>query len=165
MIRIELKEEALVAGLARLSAGLDDMTPVMNQIGEYLITSTKKRFGKGVDPDGNPWAANSPVTLARKKGTRPLFGESNQLNTQIFHEAGPTQVEVGSPMVYAGVQQFGAAQGEFGAFIGKDKKGRDHFHSIPWGDVPARPFIGVSEEDETALTKIVEVYLAGLVQP
>ena len=150
MITLDLKEEALVAGLARLSAGLDDMTPVMNQIGEYLIKATTKRFGAGVDPDGNPWAANSPVTLARKKGKRPLFGASNELNTQIFHEAGPTQVEVGSNRVQAAMMQFGGTKAAF-----------PHL----WGDIPARPFIGVSPEDETALVEIVEEYLAGLAQP
>lgn len=150
MITLDLKEEALVAGLARLSAGLDDMTPVMEDIGEYLVRSTKKRFGEGVDPDGNPWAANSPVTLGRKSDPRPLFGTSGQLNQQIFHEAGPTQVEVGSNRVQAAMMQFGGT--------------KDAFPHL-WGDIPARPFIGLSDQDETALTEIVEEYLAGLVQP
>ena len=149
MITLDLKEEALVAGLARLSAGLDDMTPVMDQIGLYLVESTVRRFGEGVDPDGNPWAANSPVTLARKSDPRPLFREGN-LSDKIFHEAGPDQVEVGSNRVQAAMMQFGGTKAAF-----------PHL----WGDIPARPFIGVSPEDETALVEIVEEYLAGLAQP
>ena len=59
----------------------------------------------------------------------------------------------------AAVMQFGAEQGEFGAFIGKDSKGRDHLHHIPWGDIPARPFLGFSEEDRTSFIAQIEDWL------
>jgi phage gpG-like protein len=52
--------------------------------------------------------------------------------------------------------QFGAAQGEFGARIGKDKNGRDFFTTIPWGDIPARPFLGVGPDDENAIIQDIE---------
>jgi phage virion morphogenesis protein len=162
MIKLELHDDALIAGLARLSDGLDDMPDVMGEIGEYLVRSTKERFNEGTAPDGTPWAKNSPVTLARKNDPNPLI-DTKALFENIFHEAGRNEVQVGSSRDQAAVMQFGAAQGEFGAFIGKDKRGRDHFHHLPWGDIPARPFLGLSDEDETALVGIIEEYLAGLV--
>ncbi|WP_370584767.1 hypothetical protein [Paracoccus sp. IB05] len=36
---------------------------------------------------------------------------------------------------------------------------------MPWGDIPARPFLGISAEDETNLVELVEEYLTGLVSP
>ena len=47
-------------------------------------------------------------------------------------------VIAGTNKVYAATHQFGAERGEFGA----DRRGRP----IPWGDIPARPFLGVGDE-------------------
>lgn len=147
-MKVEIEDRAFLAALTRLAAGMEDMTEPMNDIGEFLVVSTKRRFGQGTAPDGSPWAANSPVTLARKTDTRPLFGTSGQLNQQIFHEAGPKQVEVGSNRVQAAMMQFGGTKAAF-----------PHL----WGDIPARPIIGLSDEDETAILDIVTEWLDGLV--
>jgi phage gpG-like protein len=167
-MKVEFDDKVFRAALNRLAAGMDDMTEPMDQIGEFLVVTTKRRFETGIAPDGTSWAQNSPVTLARKKETRPLIGESKSLSRGINHEASRHEVVVGSPMIYAGVQQRGAAQGEFGAAIGRTKpsdkrpRSQDYFFPIPWGNIPARPFIGLSEEDETGLLDIVTEWLDGL---
>ena len=124
MFTVEIKNDSVTAGLARASGQLDDMTPVMDQIGEYLVMSTKERFKAGVSPEGVKWAPKSATTLARygarksnRVDTRPLFGPSGMLSSQIHHEASPTQLEVGSNLVYAAVQQFGAGKGQFGNMV------------------------------------------------
>ena len=147
MIRIELKDGAVRAALTRLAVGMDDMTAPMEEISKFLVQSTKQRFGEGTAPDGTAWAANSRVTLARKTDSRPLFGTSGNLNQQISHEAGANQVEIGSNRIQAAMMQFGGAKAAF-----------PHL----WGDIPARPFIGLSEEDETGLLEIVTEWLEGL---
>lgn len=161
-MKVEIEDRVFRAALDRLAAGMEDMSKPMDEIGTFIMVTTKRRFEEGTAPDGSPWAPNSPVTLARKKDPRPLIGESGQLGTQISFDAGQREVEIGSLMIYGRVQQLGAAQGAFGAFIGKDKRGRDHFHHIPWGDIPARPFIGLSDEDETGILDIVTEWLEGL---
>jgi phage gpG-like protein len=50
-------------------------------------------------------------------------------------------------MIYAAVQQFGAAKGAFG----RTSRGAP----IPWGNIPARPFLGISAEDEPLMLEIV----------
>ena len=147
MITIKIKDDEITAALTRLSVHLADLRPVMDDIGEYLVKSTKDRFGKGVSPDGVPWAPKSPVTLAaygaRKSNridTRPLFGPSNQLNNQIFHEATSNSVEVGSDRVYAAMMQFGGTKAQFPNL---------------WGNIPARPFLGISPKDETNIVAIL----------
>ena len=82
MFTIELKEDEISAALARPSHALGDMTEVMQDIGEYLVESTKRRFESGAAPDGTPWAAKSPTTIDayERRGDRvdfrPLFGPS-----------------------------------------------------------------------------------------
>ncbi|WP_295081107.1 phage virion morphogenesis protein [Tabrizicola sp.] len=148
MADIIITDDEITGALLRLSAALSDMTPVMEEIGQILTFSTKRRFGEGVSPDGVRWAPKSQTTLNRhgartsnRIDIRPLFGPSGALSSQIFYEAASDSVAWGSPMIYAATQQFGAAQGAFG----RTKRNGP----IPWGNIPARPFLGVSPEDQT----------------
>lgn len=152
MFTIEIKDDEITAALDRLLLDLGDMTEVMQEIGELLMASTKDRFTKGEAPDGSKWAAKSQTTLnaygARKSNrvdSRPLFGPSGMLSSQIFYEVGSNQVEVGSNRVYAAMMQFGGTKAAF-----------PHL----WGDIPARPFLGVSEDDRAGILATVEDWLA-----
>ncbi len=169
MIEIEFKDDEISGGLSRLQAALTDLTPVMQDLGEYFVDSTKQRFMAGTAPDGSPWAPKSEATKAtyRRRGDkvddRPLFGPSGALSSGIFHRAGSDSVAWGSSRIYAGVMQFGAAQGQFGAAMGRTRpsekraSSQDYFSPIPWGDIPARPFLGLSSEDrDVVLEEIAE---------
>ncbi len=57
-------------------------------------------------------------------------------------------MEIGSPSIYAGTHQFGAAKGAFGS----TSKGAP----IPWGDIPARPFLGLSDADEADIRDLID---------
>jgi phage virion morphogenesis protein len=153
---VVIQNDEITGALTRLSVALSDMTPVMQELGEILIDSTKQRFAQGIAPDGSRWAPKSQTTLERygnrtsnKIDVRPLFGPSGSLSSEIYKEVTPDSVSWGSPMVYAGTQQFGAAKGAFGPYSGIDKNGRRYSGVAPWGNIPARPFLGVSPEDET----------------
>lgn len=56
-----------------------------------------------------------------------------------------------SNLVCAAAHQFGMSQG----YAGKTKRGAP----IPWGDIPPRPFLGVSEEDGDRILDILRDYL------
>lgn len=159
MIRVEVEDSAADTALQRLAALVTDMTPLMQELGEYLTTSTKDRFPTGRAPDGTPWAQKSPATLerygARKSNRidrRPLFGPSGMLSSQIHSEAGPTAVEWGSNLIYAATMQFGAAKGAFGTTA--------RGGPIPWGHIPARPFLGLSQTDRASVLDIITEHLA-----
>lgn len=164
MIEMEYNDAQVSAALQGLFDQLAGTVPVMERIGLHLVDSTEDRFAAQVSPEGQPWAPRSKTTIENYERRKLRYGGilhlSGQLGSNIHSEAGPDFVIVGSPEPYAAVMQFGAAQGAFGAFIGKDKLGRDHFHHLPWGDIPARPFLGVSDQDKTDILDIVHEALA-----
>lgn len=154
MITIEINEAQIQAALRGLEEAVSDLSQVMGDIGEALVVSTKKRFGEGKSPAGAPWAAKSPVTIAAyqargdKADTRPLFGPSGDLNSTIHYEHGPDFVRVGSSRPYAAMMQFGGTKAAFPNL---------------WGDIPARPFLGLSDDDqEDILATISEALAAAL---
>jgi phage virion morphogenesis protein len=133
MFTVEIKDQAVVAALARAAAQMDDMSKLTHSLSEILLDSTKERFKKSEAPDGSKWAAKSPVTRQRyPREVRPLFGESRDLYDTIFPESGPDFAAVVSPMSKAAMLHFGGTKEQF-----------PHL----WGDIPARPFLGISQED------------------
>ena len=165
MIKVELDDTDAQALFVRLRDAAADLKPLMQQIGEHLAETTKQRFATSTGPDGAPWAPNAESTYvqlagrykgslhkkgpnkgrvnkggaARMAGKKPLIGETRALSTTINYRAGSDYVEIGSGRVYAAVQQFGAKKHSFTG--GK----------TPWADIPARPFLGLSAEDEAYL--------------
>lgn len=158
MIRIVFNIEPVIARLGRVSQVLDDMTPVFNDIGEYVVEATKKRFTISTAPDGTKWQPKSAATIARyqarKDGNRPkpLIGPSGRLGREINKLATRDQVEIGSALEYSGVMQDGAAQGAFGTAANGSP--------IPWGRIPARVWLGLSDDDNRNILDIADEYLA-----
>lgn len=153
MFAVELKLDEVTAALTKAVAAMEDLTPVMQSIGEILVASTKQRFGTGTSPEGVKWAPKSQVTLnaygARKSNrvdVRPLFGPSGALSSQIFSEPERDQVVVGSPRIYAAMMQFGGLKSAY-----------PHL----WGNIPARPFLGISPTDSTNIVAEIEAWLKG----
>lgn len=169
MITIEVHDQDVLAAFNRLAAANADLGPAWRALGELLTESTKRRFETGTGPDGRRWALNSPVTLAamlaRRKGAfrkgdgklsakgaglvmskKPLIGESKALSTTITYQVAPDSVTIGSPMQYAAMQHFGGSKAEFPRL---------------WGDIPARPFVGVSAQDRGDILEILQNHLLG----
>lgn len=158
MISVQFNAEPIFRRLEAAARVLDDLTPVHQDIGEYMTEATKARFKRSEAPDGSRWRDKSPTTLARYlaqgDGNRPdpLIGPSGRLGREINYFANRGGVELGSALEYASVMQHGARKGAFG----KDQAGRP----IPWGDIPARVWLGISETDERNILDIVDEHLA-----
>lgn len=155
MFSLELKLAETEAALARVRDGLSDMSEVMNEIGEFLAESTQQRIERSLGaPDGTAWAAKSPFT--KSKDRRPLYN-SGEMTRGIFYRYGADYVQVGSGAIQARTMQFGAAAGAFGATA----TGRP----IPWGDIPARPFIGLSDDDQDGIAEALQEWMGRLASP
>lgn len=157
MITQEYTIDEVTPLLDRLQLHLGDMTSVMEDLGELLVEQTKERFKSGTGPDGTRWAPTSETTLdayrARRERAdpRPLLGPTKRLSDDVFSQAGPSSVEWGSSLIYSAVMHFGAAKGAFG----QTSRGS----SIPWGDIPARPWLGVAEDDEPEIIATLQNWL------
>ncbi|WP_242095490.1 phage virion morphogenesis protein [Sphingomonas sp. CROZ-RG-20F-R02-07] len=157
MFSLQFNASAVFDQLDRARAVLDDLTPINEDIGEYMVKATRDRFVSSTAPDGSRWRKKSPTTiaayLARGDGNRPnpLIGPSGRLGKEIAKLVARDAVEIGSALEYSGVMQDGAAKGAFGS----TKTGRP----VPWGDIPARVWLGISAEDERNILDIVDEHL------
>ena len=176
---IEISDRSALDYLRGFLARGGNMRPLMLEIGEDVAEATKKRFDTTTDPDGNAWAPNSEVTLARygslfakkKDGSltkasaqklatkKPGTGETRMLATTINYQMhGDDAVGVGSPMIYAATFHYGAKSGEFGFGMYSSRNGS---FPIPWGDIPSRRFLGLSAADKVNIAELVQSFMLG----
>lgn len=158
-VTITANDQQVSSALQSLMDSIGNIDPVLKEIGEVLIDSTKQRFNTETAPDGSKWESNSVVTLlnyagrfktkqvARIKNKKAGTGETKQLRTQIFYNVTGGELEIGSPMIYAGTFHYGAKKGQYGK-------------RTPWGDIPAREFLGLSEDDRESILDIVQSHFA-----
>ena len=151
-IQIEFDDSQVRAALDALTDAGRDLRPAMKDIGERLLNSARERFVAEEAPDGSAWAPLSEGTLKAKKRNRGrILTEEGHLR-RIAMQADSNSVSIGSPLIYAGTHQFGAEQGAFGV--------TSRGSPIPWGDIPARPFLVDAEgrlarDDERAIVNSV----------
>jgi len=147
-IAIEINDREINSALAELNRVGTNLRPMLTDIGEALVESTKLRFRDSKAPDGSTWRPLSPVTIAlrRKGSSRPLL-DTGRLRNSITRSVTANSVVVGTNVIYAATQHFGASKGQFG------KTRRDA--PIPWGAIPGRPFFGMSTEDRYAVLSIL----------
>jgi phage virion morphogenesis protein len=166
MAELEYNLNELDPALERMLAGLEDKTELMLALGEMLIASTQERIEAGESPDGTPFAPRSPTTLKRYAKLGLSFGkplnQSGDMRRHLHYEADADRVAWGSSAIQSAVMHFGAKKGAFGSYQGKGFGDSTPSVSIPWGDIPARPFVGVSQEDETNISAEIIEWLEGL---
>lgn len=114
-----------------------DMSVLMRDIGEALTESTYDRFRDGVAPDGTPW-----VPLRDGSGRTPLL-DTGAMRDEISPDHGPYWVEI-----RAGAKQARWHQEGTGPFV--ILKARVNHPGLP-----ARPFIGISAEDDALISGLV----------
>ena len=160
-IRMEGLDAAL-AGLRSAAQGLADATPLYDEIGAEGALSTQRRFETETDPDGKIWPKS---WRAKQDGGKTLQGRPPRLLDSITHNAGPNFAEWGSNVLYAAIHNFGgvirAKNGKSLRFSVKGRganRAKDVF--VKSVTIPRRTFIGLNQADVTAITRIVEAYLA-----
>ena len=173
---IEIKDQGVRALLEKIQQRLGHMLPAMKIIGETVRTSVVRNFEVGGRP--TKWKPLSPVTLALRQGDKILRrqGFAGGLMGSIHSRPENDQVRIGTNKVYAAVHQFGAKKGSFGMFtvnvkehMRRLKTGRQYHvkaHTrrvkLPWGDIPARPFLMVQESDWAEIQAELTDYLLKL---
>lgn len=144
------------SSVAAYAAAGEDMTPLMDMCGRLLQDSTKSRINDtNVSPDGVPW---SPSWRSVFDGGK-ILRDSGRLGDSIVHVAGPDSAEVGTNLFYAGIHQTGRViQAKAGYALAFAFPGGG-FAVVEDVSIPARPYLGVSQEDEIALQDVAVDYL------
>lgn len=67
MIRLTITERKTDRLMRELESTIKDLSEPLSKFGEYVEDQTEQQFEREVDPDGIPWAALAPSTLAEKR--------------------------------------------------------------------------------------------------
>ncbi len=142
-------DRAISEVLQQLLEHSQDLTPALNDIGEYLLETHQQRFIEQQTPDGTPWEPLSPTTLARKRRSDRILIEegnlANNLHYQITNGSSSASLEFGSNEEYAAMHQFGGTTSPRSM--------------MPNQQIPARVFLGLADEDEKQILQILSAFL------
>ena len=120
---------------------LRNLQPLWQLVGMYVQRQTiKERFDQEQAPDGTKWKPLSPARVKQrlkrhKSGSMKILQDVGELRRSIQYEAGPNYVRIGSNLKYARTHQFGR------------------------GNIPARPFLGVTPNERQHINDMVKAYL------
>ena len=146
---VDLERAELQAFFESKLSKMENLRPFYVNVGEHMLNSVEDRFDTETAPDGTPWAALAPATIAnrlRRHGNAELtiLRERGHLAGSFNYDANSSQVSIGTPVVYAAIQHFGG------------ETGRNQSVTIP-----PRPVLGMSPQDEVIITEMAEDFLRG----
>lgn len=186
MITIKIEGADIAAALKRLASSIANPGPVMPVIAGILHDAVMENFAQSGRPR---WQALKPATLAYKKkhgyGDHILIrrGGGQSLQSSITQQADDHSASVGTNLVYAAIHQFGgkiemparsqqayfkqAKDGTVGnRFVNKRQSNFAQWHTrgAHTIEMPARPFLKLTDADEAKIAKKLLAYLAGQLQ-
>lgn len=140
--------EAVFSRFKQLREGVEDFgakdtSGIGWLIARHLHASTNQRFMEERDPDGKVWEGLKDSTLARKKrkGFAPrILKERLTLLRSIDTEVTAQAIIIGTKVKYAAAHQFGVSK----------------------RNLPQRAFLGMSNDDRTAIHDLLVKYFEGL---
>lgn len=119
----------------------ENLEPLMAEIAGIFASATEDAFENEADPAGAAWAPLSEARIRERVEAGKWPGKKLQFNgilaASVQTSHGQTFAEIGSGMIYSGVHQFG------------------------FGNIPARPYLGVGEDHIADITAAVVAYIEG----
>ena len=123
--------EGFLLGLSSIE--LEDLT---HNIAALLVASTQERIKSDqTSPDGEPWQDWSDEYALTRHDNQSLLNSSGDLINTLDSASTGSTVRVGSNLLYAAIHQAG------GEALGIN--------------IPARPYLGLSEDDRAAISALV----------
>ncbi len=135
----------LAERIARL--GRADRGALLDDLGAAVVSQTQRRIGEEkTGPDGERWPAWSASHARTRHGNQSLLVASGNLLDTITHMvSGSESVEIGSNLVYAAAHQFGLDM----SVVSSRRR----------VTLPARPYLGLSGDNEADLEAIADDFL------
>ena len=117
-----------------------DLTPFWQSVGMIMVKQTLRNFQNEQSPEGVKW---KPLSAARirqrnkrhKGGQMNILTDTGELRRSVAYKAFKSRVIFGSALKYAATHQFGR------------------------GNIPSRPYLGVTEEDKSKVLSMMKAYL------
>lgn len=160
--RITVDDEEVKKALGKILNRIKNPRPMLAEIGETMVSSTQDRFESGRSPEGKPW----PKSHRTRVGGGQVLVDTARLKNSVNYQVRSDEVAVGTNVKYAGTHQFGAKRGSFGTVSARIPEHvrsggirvRSHTRTmkLPWGDIPARPYLGISDSDRREIVQIAE---------
>ncbi|MEA4892643.1 MAG: phage virion morphogenesis protein [Peptococcaceae bacterium] len=157
-IRLEGDVRDLRKKLGRLQLSGAEKTSLNLALAETLRESTMTRFDTGTGPDGRKWKKS---IRAEAEGGQTLVNTAD-LKNSIHAMASDTAAAVGTNKKYARTHQFGDSR----TIRTKRKKSLAFRIGGKWivrkqvhVTIPARPFLGITDEDMTEIRATVAEFI------
>lgn len=142
-LNVPIQGDTISPALALIAKRVKDIDPLLDEIGASLETSTQQRFEAATDPEGKPWKRLAAATIAIRGSGAQILRWKGELYDSVTHAVAPgSGVRVGTNRKYARIHQLGG------------RAGRGHKVEIP-----ARPFLGISAEDQKEIDTLAKDYL------
>ena len=119
-----------------------DYDNLLEQIGSTVESQTRRRLSEEKEaPDGSPWEPLSNDWAARKsqRSSGGMLEYQGHLLDSIAYQVTGDEVEIGTGLIYGAIHQLG------GESVGKP--------------IPARPYLGLSSDNENELNEVIEAWL------
>lgn len=149
---------------------LKNMQGLWHAVGNHIKNRTiKECFDKEQSPDGTAWKPLSQWRVKErlkkhKSGNMKILQDNGHLRRSIQFRAFPNYVIIGSNLKYSRIHQFGGyvtvkREGEYKHKSKKHNAGDSYSYSwkIP---IPARPYLGITEQDKQYILKTFEAFIA-----
>lgn len=179
-IDLELNTAEMQAELRAMIARMDDRKPFFRAVGRLLAESGIERLkSTKLGPDGKTWTPLRPGTIRAReaRGQTPIeilrsntkHRSGSPLAGSIGYDVTEDEVRVGATPIYAAIHQLGGTiskpagsrwmVGRRFARRADGDGGREVAIPAHTITIPARPYLGVSAEDEEDILDMAERWL------
>jgi phage virion morphogenesis protein len=153
---VTVEDQGVRAALSRMLRLMGDSESTTQKIADIGEASTRLRFRTQTGPDGEKWKRGW------KTGGRILV-QSGHLRDSLSTRATPDTAEWGVNRIYAAIHQFGGTI--------RAKKAKALKFPIPGGGfavkkavtMPARPYLGISDDDRNDILSMLEERFNGAI--
>lgn len=127
----------------RLRSAGADARLVFADVGEELLITHRARFAAQQSPDGERWQELSPAYSRRKKkNTSRILRLDGFLEDLMRWQATAARLSFGTDRIYGATHQFG-----------DDSR-----------NIPARPYLGISDDDRSRIIRVLERHLRQVIE-
>ncbi|PZQ45162.1 MAG: phage virion morphogenesis protein [Micavibrio aeruginosavorus] len=126
---------------------------ILDTLGSYGVSSTQQRFREKKTPEGASWKESRRAS----QGGQTLR-DRNYLYRSLSYLASDKSVEWGTNLIYAAIHQFGGIirpkNGGVLVF-----QGLNGFVFTKKVTIPARPYMGINNDDRSEMGELIKDYL------